>query len=143
MPRPLSYLVAAHFTILKRPKLAVALLVQQSQGMRPNEMLKITKEDILLPELQGEHYNFAIIGLGARVGTQVKRQQSTVVRDPVLIGLLRWLAHFAEPCEFLFGASYSDYTLLLQKVCKRLGLEFPITPHSPPNKRLHPAQRFG
>ena len=131
MPRSLAFLFGAHLAILRKPRLAVGVVLQQTQGMRPGEMLQIRKKDCLLPELQGTKYCFLIISLGAKTGTKAKRVQSTVVRDPLLICLVRWIIESLEDDDMLCGATYGEHRILLKRICELLKLPFNITPHSP------------
>jgi integrase len=91
-------------------KLGAGVLVQRELGLRPSEMLALTRDDITLPEqmvgTKGEPRCF--VGLGSRGGTKANRQQAVVLRDARLIGIVRWLCECSKG-ERLVPYSYSQY----------------------------------
>ena len=88
-----AHLISAHLAALNHARLGVGMLLQQHLGLRPSEMLGLTPEDITLPEVmrRAMNSNCAMIGLGLRTGTKAKRPQAVLLRDEVLLSLLRWV----------------------------------------------------
>ena len=96
-----AHLMAAHFASLGNWRLGFGVILQQSRGMRPGELLGIRPEDITLPDesLSLSKDPYAVITLGARVGTKCKRAQSCIVRHsefPWILKHLLELKHCSE-----------------------------------------------
>lgn len=127
------HFMACHIAALTHAKLAGGMLIQQDLGLRPSEMLGLQANDISLPEQQtgASGRARAIIGLGMRSGTKAGREQAVVLRDPVLLGLLRWLVATADETGRLVPYSYENYRRILAKAEAAAGLSVGWTPHSP------------
>ena len=113
--------------------MACGLVVQREMGLRPGEAIAIVPSDVSLPEhlSQGSTGCRAIIALGTRKSTKAKRIQSVVVRNPVVIGLLRWMISVATPGGTLMGCSYDSYRKYLRSCQAQARLECGYSPHSP------------
>ena len=72
-----------------------------------------------------------MVSLGTRKSTKAKRVQSVVVRNPLIIGLLRWLVHSCTAESSLMGCSYDTYRKLLRSAQEQSRLEAGYSPHSP------------
>ena len=64
LPRSLGKLVACHLACIGHERLGVGLLVQNSTGCRPSELLGLRWEDITLPEEGDDNQGVCILGLG-------------------------------------------------------------------------------
>ena len=82
-------------------------MVQRELGLRPGEVTALIPTDIVLPEhiAGGSNGIRAIVALGIRKGTKAKRTQSVVCRNPVVIGILRWLCRTCKHGSTLMGIS--------------------------------------
>jgi len=79
-------LLALHLAARGQARMGAALVLQQRMGLRPGEVLGILASDIVLPEEAGQPRGgscAAVIGLGVREGTKLKRAQSVLVFDSV------------------------------------------------------------
>ena len=113
-------------------RLAIAMLVQRELGLRPSEVLSLEAKDISFPEhRQDRAGERAVIALGVRAGTKAKRAQAVVLRNAVLVGLLRYLCATARRDEPIVGVSYSTYRKLIIKIEGILKIDLGLTPHSP------------
>ena len=132
LPRGLSRLVGVHLVSRRYPRMAIGLCLQHARGVRPGELLQLVGSDVLLPEDQaGAVSPCAIVSLGTTSGTKAKRRQYTLVKDPMIICLLRYLLAETAPTAKLFPYSYSTYSKLLKSVVKQdLNLDLTVTPHS-------------
>ncbi len=132
--RPCRYL-AATLCSEGHSKLAFGMLLQRELGLRPSEMLQILPEDISLPEENGSSRAAeprATIALGMRSGTKAKRPQAVTLRDPLLIGLLRWAKRTCTAGQFIVPYTNESYRRILMRTTTRLGLNhIGWTPHSP------------
>ena len=100
MSRLLCCLMAIFMVGAGAERLAIAMLVQRELGLRPSEVLALEAKDISLPEhRQDRAGERAVIALGVRAGTKAKRAQAVVLRDAVLVGLLRDLFAIARRDE--------------------------------------------
>ena len=84
-------------------------------------MLGLRKNDISFPEHRRGSSYVAIVALGVRFGTKAKRPQAVVLRDPLTIGLLRYLCSRVGDGEMLVRVSYTTYRRLLMKIERRTG----------------------
>ena len=115
------------------PRLGAGLILQQRLGLRPSEMLGLLASDVVLPEEQGSGVTAAVLALGARKGTKLKRPQSVMVfeaENPDIIELLRRLRRVTHHDERLFPYSLEAYNLWLKHVSRRSGAAIDWTPHS-------------
>lgn len=128
--------IASHMSARGKPRLGVGVILQAFRGLRPNSMLSIQSEDLivsaspLVPEVQ--HY--IVINLGVRTGTKAKRPQSAVIRKteaPWLFHTLMLLKAYTPPVDCLFPFSLSQYRSELAEIQEEQGLEIGWTPHSP------------
>ena len=133
LPRGLTLLLACCMGALGFGKLGAAVVIAQALGLRPNEMLKLCRGNVVLPETmafgcRGD----AILNLGMKKGTKSKRAQAVVLQagcEPALT-LLRWLVWCADE----FRSLVDDLTLdrvnrVLARLCELLGLP-KFTAHS-------------
>jgi hypothetical protein len=134
MPEAAMLVLAADLWQCGDRRMAAGLYLQWSKGMRPSEMLKVEHEHVTLPSsstfVGSQH---AIVTLGARTGTKLKRPQAVIFRaqvDQFAIAFLTWLMATAQPGGCLVGLTYGQYAYRLQKACRKLGLPR-YTPHSP------------
>ena len=127
-----AHLLACHLAADGHPRLAAGLVLQRELGLRPSEMLDLRCDNVTLPEqvpaLRGRPR--AVLALGTRASTKAKREQAVVLRDPVLLGVLRWAAAMAVGGR-LFPYSYAQYRKLLARGEVSMGVEAGFTPHSP------------
>ena len=131
-----SALLATHFASLGAARLGAGIVVQQSKGLRPSELLGIEREDVMLPEQASTStYNAAVITLGARTGTKAKRAQAVIFpvdRFPEVVEILRRLVWATRPGERLFPYTLEQYNRMIKKVTKSLDLDsIGWTAHSP------------
>ena len=129
-------LLAAWLSRLGQVRLGFGVVLQQRLGMRPNEMLGICAEHVVLPEEQGlcPWTGHAEILLGAKKGTKVKRPQVVVVRgarEGDLLRILRLVKHTTPPHGRLVPISIDSYRMWLKRVLEVLRLPLDVTPHSP------------
>ena len=129
-----AHLMAAHLASFGVYKAAVGLLIQQALGLRPSELLDLRASDATLPEdtVGSVGMPRATLGLGLRTGTKAKRAQAVVLRDPRLIGLLRFLVAEAKVSadDRLVGLSYEQYRRLISRAEAATGISVGWTPHS-------------
>ena len=73
-------LLACYMASAGRPRAAAGMIVQRELGLRPGEVISLYPDDVSLPEhlAAGDGACRAIIALGTRKGTKVKRVQSVV-----------------------------------------------------------------
>ncbi len=108
------------------------MLLQRDLGLRPSEVLDIRPEDCALPEHVRAATPRATIALGMRTGTKAKRAQAVTLRDPLLLGLLRWACSTSEKGTPIIGYTYENYRRLLLRLQLKLGLSaIGFSPHSP------------
>ena len=126
-------LLACYIAAAGRPRVAGGLVVQRELGLRPGEVTALFPDDVTLPEslAAGAGAVRAIVSLGTRKSTKAKRIQSVIVRNPFVIGVLRWLIHTCAPQATLMGCSYDTYRKLLRTAQTSARLEAGYTPHSP------------
>lgn len=121
-------------------RLAAGLTLQVRRGLRPSEMLRLTWDDVLLPEDTGDVWvkNMIVIRLGARIGTKLKREQFTILRearDSDACTLLRRIRAATASGARLFPSSLARYARRLKQVQERHGALCGWTPHSPSGVR--------
>ena len=126
-------LLACYIAADGRPRVGAGMVLQRELGLRPGEVVGLYPEDVVLPETlaAGSGFVRAIVSLGTRKSTKAKRVQSVVVRNPLIIGLLRWMVHVCVRDSSLMGCSYDTYRKLLLSAQKKSGLDSGYTPHSP------------
>ena len=137
MLRPAASLYCLHFAAMGYARLGGGMMLQQRRGMRPGEMLGLTKEDLLFSIDVGDIYGKPRldVALGQRTGTKIKRAQSVSVyadADPDVLGFMLTLRNNTPDGALLFPYSIDTYRRLLAKVSMRLGLtDLHYTPHGP------------
>lgn len=99
-------------------------------------MLRLTRDDVLLPEDTGDVWgeNMIVIRLGARVGTKSKREQFTILRenrDADACALLRRVRAATASGSRLFPSSLARYARRHKQVQERHKAQCGWTPHSP------------
>ena len=126
-------LLACYMASAGKPRAAGGMIVQRELGLRPGEVTSLFPDDVTLPEHMagGGQACRAIVALGTRRSTKAKRIQSVVVRNPIVIGVLRWLVRTCKPKSTLMGCSYDSYRKLIRSVQAQACLEAGFTPHSP------------
>ena len=125
-------LLAAHLCAAGHAKLGFGLLLQQNLGLRPSEMLNVHPGDVSITDSRGDAPATATVALGVRSGTKAKRAQAVTLRDPFLVGLMRWAVSQGQAGEPIVPYTYENYRRLLNKTCLALHLEqIGWTPHSP------------
>ena len=109
------------------------MIVQRELGLRPGEVTSLYPDDVSLPEhlATGDGACRAIISLGTPKGAKAKMIQSVVCRNPVILGVLRWLCKSCKPNTTLMGCSYDTYRKLIRSAQVQARLEAGYTPHSP------------
>ena len=117
---------------------AAGLVVQFGAFLRPNELLRLTAKDVVLPEAAPQYgpTPTAILVLGtATRGTKVGRQQVAHVRHPWAIAALRFLVHRARVHGgTLVRVPYSQYRASFLRAGEDTGLTqagLRFTPHCP------------
>lgn len=136
MLRAPARFLCCHMAALGRPRVGAGMVLQRELGLRPGEAVGVRPDDVTLPEQMTVSQNSrrAVVALGTRKSTKAKRVQSVVVRNPVVIGLLRWLVKTAQESSkdcTLMGCSYDSYRNLLRSTQAQAGLAGSYTPHSP------------
>jgi len=88
---------------------------------------------IILPEEYPSAMGAGTIILGQKSGTKIGRPQYTLVRDPLVLRILRWLKLNSEPSAYVCRhTSLSHYAKILKRAANALGLgHLNWTPHSP------------
>ena len=114
--------VAVHCCSMCCPRLGVGSAAQQHLGLRPSEMLALTKHTLSLPEHRAGTECTRILALGQKTGTRAKREQSVILRDERVIDWLRWVLSLAQPGGRLLPHSYDPYGKLLKRAEAALGL---------------------
>ena len=108
------------------------MLVQRELGLRPSELLALETTDVSLPEHQHAPRTLrAVVALGVSVGTKSKRAQAALLKDALLINLLRYVISMTKPGDRIFPFSYTTYRRLLINVEQKLSVSIGWTPHSP------------
>ena len=127
-----AHLVACHVASAAHPKMAAGILLQRELGLRPSELLELSASDCTLPEhvpgFRGDAR--AVLSLGTKTSTKAKREQAVILRDPLLIGILRWLVSTADDHNQLVPYSYAHYRRLLAAAEGAIGVKCGFTPHS-------------
>ena len=127
--------VAVQMYGLNFGRLGAGVVVQQSKGLRPTEMLSLRAKDVLLPEESLSNVvTGTVLNLGAKSGTKAKRSQAVVIDGfhPATILLRRVKALCFSEDQLLFPYSLNKYGQVLKKVLKATQLEsVSWTPHSP------------
>ena len=112
--------------------MGLGMLLQRDLGLRPSEVLDIRPEDCALPEHVRAATPRATIALGMRTGTEAKMVQAVTLRDPLLLGLLRWACSTSEKGTPIIGYTYENYRRLLLRLQLKLGLSaIGFSPRSP------------
>ena len=128
-----AVLLGCHLAARGHGRLGAGLIIQSAVGLRPGELLGLQGRDVTLPEDKAEPAYFpAVMALGARTGTKVKRAQTVVLGSHPKVALLRWLRSGTGPDDLLIGGTYESYRNRLAALCESLGLSsLGFTPHSP------------
>ena len=109
-------------------------MVQLGRGLRPSEMLSLTKGDVIFPE---ESISFGqrgiIINLGTKKGTKAKRPQAVIAPNESLEALLlrRVAQCLQNDDDRFFPFTIKQYNALLKRAEDRLQISVGYTPHSP------------
>ena len=108
-----------------------AMIIQQSTGLRPSELLSLQREHIYVPP---DCISAITLRLGAVVSTKVKREQFVLVRpsyQPLAYALLRKLHRGAADGARLFPFGYSLYNNAFKHCEQHYQLQLGVTAHSP------------
>lgn len=122
---------AAYFVNMGFPRMGVGVILQQTCGLRPSELLALTTWSILLPYRASDN---TVIRLGTAVGTKAKREQFALLyphKHAEMIELMRRLIACTRQGEKLFPYSYAFYLRCFKQVERDLGVVIGYTPHSP------------
>ncbi len=127
----LAVLFGALMASQGKSSVGAAMIIQQSTGLRPSELLSLQREHAYVPP----DCNSAItLRLGAVVSTKVKREQFVLVRpstQPLAYALLRKLHRVAADGARLFPFGYSFYNNAFKQCELHYQLHLGITAHSP------------
>ena len=134
LPYGLSLVLAIAMALMGHSRLAAGLIISQQRGLRPSEWLRLEKGDVTLPEwLAFGNNGAAVLNLGARTGTKVKRAQAVLIdarRHPLALALIRVLVTTTPPARQLAGPqNLPGYQKVLAAACTSLMLPL-FTPHS-------------
>lgn len=128
-------LIAIHMAVRGWNRLALGMMTQIASGMRPNEMLQLLPEHVILPEEQDVHRidTPVLLVLGVKHGTKTRRMaMASVPADTHPLPLLLAVCKKATaPGMFMFPHTLADYRIKLREVETYLRLEMGYTPHSP------------
>ena len=128
-------LLAIHFVVRGWPRLALGMLVQIATGLRPNEMLQLLSDHVILPEEQDviSAVPTIMLVLGVRQGTKTRRMQMSTLPAGThpLPEILANCKRATPPGMYMFPYTLSDYRLRLKEVQAHLGIDLGYTPHSP------------
>ena len=122
---------AAYLVNMGFPRMGLGLILQQTCGLRPSELLALTSSSILLPYRASDN---TVIRLGTAVGTKAKREQFALLyphKHAEMIELMRRLVACTRRGEKLFPYSYAFYLRCFKQVERDLGVVIGYTPHSP------------
>ena len=125
-----AYLFGAFHASRGMHRLAAAMFVQLGAGLRPSELLSLTKDHVFVPANVCELIN---IRLGVVVSNKIKREQFVQIcpHDQPLAYKLMRLAHAATlEGARLFNFSYSAYNASFAQAEKHFGLDLRLTAHS-------------
>lgn len=79
IPRSIAQLFATVFALLGYSRLGAGLIIQQSKGGRPSELLDVKGQDVCAPSnLVFGQKGSVVVSLGARTGTKSRRAQASV-----------------------------------------------------------------
>ena len=127
----LAVLFGAQMASQGKAAAGAAMIIQQSTGLRPSELLSLQRDHVYMPP----DCNSAItLRLGAVVSTKVKREQFVLVRpssQPLAYALLRKLHRGAADGARLFPFGYSFYNNAFKHCEQHYHLHLGITAHSP------------
>ena len=136
LPGWLSELYQVDFAEQGFPEAGIMLRLQTQKGFRPGKFLKITREDILGVDFDGGQGGPGFHGNTLIRPNKTKRGREEVVAlaptdDPLTNRLLFNLARKTPPGVPLARVSAAQYRDLFLASNRRLGVPFPIRPHSP------------
>ena len=130
----ITKLYSVHCSAAGHPRLGIGMVLQQTKGLRPSELLGIEASDIVLPEeMDSTGVQAVIIGLGVRQGTKAKRPQSAVLplqQHIELVHALRTLKGCTADNAHIFPYTLEQYNRMIKKISKTLNLDIRYTPHS-------------
>ena len=132
LPQDCAFLVAALHASRGQPRLGIAVLLQQSTGLRPSELLGIRAEHVFIPERLSDLQRISI-RLGIEVSTKVKREQCVLLDrydEPSVYCLLEWVVCNTQHRNRLFPFSYSFYNNSFKLVEQHFRLQVGWTAHS-------------
>ena len=125
-------LIASRMAMKGFATVGAMLVLQVTSALRPSDAYrKLKANHIFIPSDSSKP---AVIRLGAKTGTKVKREQFALIdqheHPEVTLLLKRWLS-VTPPEDFMCNVGYDKVNALLKEVCRELGLNFFYTPHSP------------
>ena len=110
------------------------LILQGCTGLRPGEILSLTRED-LVPGKPAVNNGNAVIASGRKQGTKAGRAQFVVVHaseGQTALALISAFAATTQPGQKLTNLNYNRFRGILDRALKDLGLsDLGYTPHSP------------
>ena len=133
LPKLLATLYALLLSWIGRPRLGAGLFVQTERGLRPSEMLGLTRDAVVTPKaaIGGQ---VIVLNLGVRAGTKLKRPQAVLVNaklQPRSFCLLHQLASTTPDQQLLFGTvSLVQYQTMFKWLNACMGWS-EYSPHSP------------
>ena len=138
MPWRVALAVAYAMAAMGHSRVGALVLLQWACGLRPGEVLGLTRGDLLPPALNHSAPGEGLIVLGARHGTKARRAQSARLlpsesEGSVGLCILRAFVATTPKATQALSAVYSVsvYNRLLRKACQRAGVaEHGFTPHS-------------
>jgi len=127
---PQAVLLAVELAAAGLPVAGLCLLIQQEAGLRPSEVLRLEREDVLLGTVGSQlPRGQALLRLGKAVNTKIGREQCGTVLNSDLVALLAQRVRLAR--SRLFPFSYEKYRQLIRFAEARRGWTWGFTPHSP------------
>ena len=122
-------LIASRMAMKGFATVGAMLVLQVTSALRPSDAYrKLKANHIFIPSDSSKP---AVIRLGAKTGTKVKREQFALIdqheHPEVILLLKRWLS-VTPPEDFMCNVGYDKVNALLKEVCRELGLNFFYTP---------------
>ena len=125
-------LIASRMALKGYATVGAMLVLAVTVALRPSDAYrKLKPKHVHIPS---DPTKPAVIRLGAKTGTKVKREQFAMIDQQehaeVILMLKRWIS-VTPPDAYLCDVGYDKVNALLKEVCRELGLNFSFTPHSP------------
>ena len=132
---PALNLLARNLINRNQWRVALGLVIQFRTGLRPSELLKLRRRDIVFTSEEERRLlqpvrETATLRL---VKTKVGREQVATIfgdEDPELLKILHSWSKTGDSEAELIGLTYNKYRLEIAKACRAEGLSVTFTPHS-------------